>query len=138
MCIRDSYRALLEGVALEYGIYLKILGQIYKDFQPLEVRITGGGGRSKVWNQIKADILGIPVVRIARTEGAPMGSALLAGFGVGLFNDLPRTAGKWIQAGEVTYPAKTGKTYSKERIRKYSAALRAVNLLYNEEKPDIQ
>ncbi len=132
------YRALLEGVALEYGIYLEILGQIYKDFQPLEIRITGGGGKSQVWNQIKADILGIPVVRIARTEGAPLGSALLAGFGVGLYNDLHRAAGKWIQAGKVTYPLKTGKPYSKERIRKYSAAMRAVNLLYNEEKPDIQ
>jgi len=53
------YRAVLEGVALEY--------RLYRD------------------------------VQINRPEGAPLGAALLAGCGVGLFRSLDSAAGEWIQ-----------------------------------------
>jgi sugar (pentulose or hexulose) kinase len=50
-----------------------------------EVRSLGGGARSRVWNQVKADVLGIPVVTTEIEEAASLGAAILAGVAVGTF-----------------------------------------------------
>ena len=82
------YRAMLEGVALEYCIYRDVLRAVNPEQKIREVRVTGGGEKSAVWSQLKADALGVPLVHVQRQEGAPLGAALLAGYGVGLFDDL--------------------------------------------------
>lgn len=53
-----------------------------------EIRSLGGGSKSDVWNQIKADILGIPVVVMDSKEAACLGAAILAGKAVGAFPDI--------------------------------------------------
>ncbi|MGQ9630519.1 MAG: xylulokinase [bacterium] len=125
--IGHLYRALLEGVALEYGIYMGILLSLYKSLQPREARITGGGAKSAVWNKIKADVLGIPVVQIGRPEGAPLGSALLAGFGVGVFDDLKEAARRWIEVGDEVKPNADNFPYYRRRIARYEALMNAIN-----------
>jgi sugar (pentulose or hexulose) kinase len=80
-----------------------------------------GGSKSREWNQIKADALGIPVVKIKHEEGAPLGAALLAGYGAGLFANLDQTAKKWISLGETISPnlENTKHIYPK-RISRYT------------------
>jgi xylulokinase len=121
------YRAVLEGVALEYGVYLEILQSLYPGFRSTEVRVTGGGGRSALWNRVKADVLGLPVAPVARTEGAPLGSALLAGFGAGLFASLDQAAREWVRPGEAVAPEEGSQKLVPERMRRYAAALEALN-----------
>lgn len=53
-----------------------------------EIRSSGGGSKSPVWNQIKSDILGIDLVTMKSKEAATLGAAILAGKAVGLFPDL--------------------------------------------------
>ena len=53
-----------------------------------EIRSVGGGTRSALWNQIKADILGIPVLIPEASIGAPFGDAILAGMGLGHFGNV--------------------------------------------------
>ncbi len=90
---RDYFtRALLESVAFEYSIYLSILRGLIPDLSLVEARVIGGGARSNVWNQIKADVLGVPYQRLKRAEFATWGSALIAGHAVGLFGDLAAVA----------------------------------------------
>jgi xylulokinase len=48
---------------------------------------VGGGARSFLWNQIKADVLGIPVRPPAAASGAAMGDVMMAGVGVGVYRD---------------------------------------------------
>jgi len=122
------YRAVCEGVALEYKIYMQTLIALYSGFRPTEIRITGGGGKSLLWNRIKADALEIPVVPVDRQEGAPLGSALIAGKAVGLFADLKTAADKWIGNGVATSPnPKTSARY-RLRSRKYTSLTEALNL----------
>ena len=59
----DLFRAVLESVALEYAIYQRALRRLLPDAAFTELRITGGGERSAVWNQIKADGLQMPIVQ---------------------------------------------------------------------------
>ena len=86
------FRAILESVAFEYAFYLKILQENLPDLALLEARVVGGGARSAVWNQIKADVLGVPYQRLQRAEFGTWGSALIAGKAAGLFPDLAETA----------------------------------------------
>ncbi len=121
------YRAVLEGVALEYGVYLAILQELYPGFRSTEVRVTGGGGRSALWNRVKADVLSLPVAPVARTEGAPLGAALLAGYGAGLFASLDQAAKTWVEPGEAVRPDAGLEKLVGSRMRQYIAALEALN-----------
>ena len=121
------YKAVLEGVSLEYALYMNILKEGSKNFSPSEIRIIGGGGQSREWNQIKADVLGIPVVKVKREEGAPLGAALLAGYGAGLFSNIDQTAKKWIDLGEAISPnLNNTKSIYPERISKYTKLINAI------------
>jgi xylulokinase len=117
------YRAVLEGVALEYCIYRDVLQELNPELKIRELRITGGGQNSALWNQIKADALGIPVVRIERHEGAPLGAALLAGYGVGLFRSLDAVASDWIQTGHVVRPDRKRTSHYQTRRARYRRLL---------------
>jgi xylulokinase len=117
------YRALLEGVTLEYCIYRDVLRQLNPELTIQEIRVTGGGERSALWNQIKADALGIRVVQVTRQEGAPMGSAMLAGFGVGLFTRLDETAAEWIETSGHIRPREPLAEHYAQRLRRYQRLL---------------
>ena len=86
------FRAILESVAFEYAYYLRILQNLIPDLQLIETRAIGGGARNNVWNQIKANVLGVPYQRLQRSEFATWGCALIAGYAVGLFDDLAEAA----------------------------------------------
>lgn len=53
-----------------------------------EIRSLGGGGRSDVWNQIKADITGRKICTLKCKEAASLGAAILAGKGIGVFDSV--------------------------------------------------
>lgn len=121
------YRAALEGVALEYGIYLQILKNLYQDLIISEIRITGGGEKSRIWNQIKADVLGLSVVQIEASEGAPMGLALLAGYAAGIFKNLDNAAQQWTKTGYKTAPDPQKNEFYQKRLSRYRAYIQAIN-----------
>jgi xylulokinase len=104
------YRAVLEAVALEYGVYNSVLGELYPDFNLRELRITGGGARSALWNQMKANVLRTPVRRVAHASGAPCGAAMVAGWGTGVLLDLPTAARQWITLSKPQRPMKSADT----------------------------
>jgi xylulokinase len=85
-------RAMLESVAYEYAYYLSILRELIPNLNLIEARVIGGGARNPVWNQIKADVLGVPYQRLQRAEFATWGCALIAGYAVGLYRDLAQAA----------------------------------------------
>jgi len=121
------YRAMLEGVALEYGIYLQTLRSLHPQFRIAEIHVTGGGERSRTWNSIKAGILGCRVVQMANNEGAPMGAALLAGHAAGLFKDLDAVAHRWARAGAVVIPSRSIRAQAARRLARYRQLLDHLN-----------
>ncbi|UCB45470.1 MAG: hypothetical protein JSV25_14875 [Spirochaetota bacterium] len=77
------YRAILEGVA--YGM----AEVIYKlEDRPEAIRAAGGGAASDFWLQIKADILGLPVERIACVHTGCIGAAILGAVGGGFYDSV--------------------------------------------------
>jgi autoinducer 2 (AI-2) kinase len=53
-----------------------------------EAVFTGGAGRGRLWPQIMADVLGLPVHIPAVTESSALGAALCAGTAAGIYADL--------------------------------------------------
>jgi sugar (pentulose or hexulose) kinase len=77
----DRFRAVLEGVAFVERlcfVYLESLGASLSG----PVSATGGGAKSRLWSQIRADVLGVPVTVPRWAEGS-VGMAILACAGDG-------------------------------------------------------
>lgn len=79
-------RAVLEGVA--FGLrdsfdLVRLLGAA-----PTVARVSGGGARSRLWCQIVASVLGVPLERTESEEGSAFGAALLGGVAGGVFADV--------------------------------------------------
>ena len=113
------YRSILEGIAYEYYYYLKIMKELYPDVLFHEVRVLGGGAKSSLWNQIKADVLGIPYSVVSRQEPAVVGSAIIAGSGVGLFSDLKETSRRCVTVTETREPRAEYHAYYQEYAETY-------------------
>ena len=80
----DMLRATLEGITLN----LRVIVEAFRDQGACfgSIRLIGGGARGRFWNQIMADVFGVPVHRMAFLEEATsMGAALAGGVGVGLY-----------------------------------------------------
>jgi xylulokinase len=77
-------RATMEGIAFGVRVRLETLGRTSVPAE--ELRVSGGAAGMAVWNQIKADVTGIPVVRVAG-DSTSAGAAMLAGLGAGIYRD---------------------------------------------------
>ncbi|MCB2188975.1 MAG: carbohydrate kinase [Deltaproteobacteria bacterium] len=92
----SMWRSMLEGICFEYLGWVQMFRQ--QGIAISEVIGTGGGSKSPLWNQIKADMLGADYVTLQRAEGSVLGDALLAAHGVGAIPDLAAAAGCWAAA----------------------------------------
>ena len=81
----DLALAIYEGTALGLGDNFERLQGVLGDLSP--VRSVGGGSKSEVWSQIKADVLGVSVTVPRLGHGAAAGAAMLAGMATGLWPD---------------------------------------------------
>ncbi len=113
------YRAMLEGVGYEYAYYLGIVRGLLPDLNVHETRVIGGGARSRLWNQIKADILGVPYVNLNREEFGVLGSAILAGYAVGVLEDLASTAERFTQTTTRTEPNPHNHAFYRPLVEQY-------------------
>jgi xylulokinase len=95
----DIARSVMEGITLE----IRDIMETYKKagMNLKEVRITGGGTKSPVWNQIQADIHGVPVKTVQTADTGALGAAMHAAVGVGVYKDTKEAAANMVTlAGE--------------------------------------
>jgi xylulokinase len=83
----DLARAVFEGVAFALRQVIACAGSEIN-----ELRAVGGGTRNDLWNQIKADVLQLPLHVLAFQEMGTLGAALLAGVGGGVYGSLEEAA----------------------------------------------
>jgi xylulokinase len=88
-------RAILEGTAFALRHNVEVARRAGVDLG--EIRSVGGGTRSDLWNQIKADVLGLPILLPQVSAGAPFGDAVLVGMGLGLYPDVGRVLREMVQ-----------------------------------------
>ncbi len=104
------YRAALEALAFRTKDGLKIIEKA-GGFTSKKLICVGGGSKNKLWNQIKADVLQLPVKVIQQKETTVLGAALFAMSGALLYNS-PEEARSIIDyKGEVYEPGENSKIY---------------------------
>ena len=94
-------RATLEGVAFGVRARLDTLQRASRS--ATELRVSGGGARIALWNQIKADVTGTPVVCVPGDSTAA-GTAMLAGLGAGIYRDVGDAVAHAYRPGPVAEP----------------------------------
>jgi xylulokinase len=83
----ELVRAVIEGVTLAcYNAY-QVLAEL--GAKPERIIMAGGGARSQLWQQIVADVFGLPVQRLEVGEQSALGALLLAGGGIKRFEPGP-------------------------------------------------
>lgn len=78
-------KGIIEGLTHELRINLDVLRAA--GIPVKELRAVGGGARSPVWLQLKADLLRLPIRVPAVSDAAALGAALLAGVAAGQYRD---------------------------------------------------
>lgn len=103
-------RSVLEGATYAMRDSLEIIREMQVPVK--EVRLSGGGARSKFWRQLQADIYGVKSVTTNSFEGPAYGVALLAAVGTGAYSSIVEACQETIKVDKTITPnAKTKRTY---------------------------
>lgn len=122
----ELYRACMEGVAYEMRVNYEALRGSGIRFTKLHA--TGGGARSRVWMQMKADVLDLPITALKTVDAGTVGCAMLTGIAAGLFRDLDDAATRMVQEMETYYP-------NAEMHNQYMAIYQRYQKLYQAVRP---
>ena len=80
-------RSIMEGGAYELRMIVDAMEAVLgKPFD--SIRLSGGGAKSPLWNQIQADVYGRPVERLKVSECTTLGAAILGAAGAGVFGSV--------------------------------------------------
>ena len=79
-------RSIMEGVTYSMRDSLEIIRGMKVPVK--QVRVSGGGSKSKLWRQLQADVFGTKAVTINAEQGPAYGVALLAAVGAGAYKNV--------------------------------------------------
>ena len=108
-------RAIMESIACLLRQFLEHINL------PIdEIVSIGGGAKSPLWRQIKADITGKKVVTLKNKETGCLGTAIYAGFGSGVYKDIPSAVTSIVERKDITFVSENVKN-SDEVYARYLA-----------------
>ncbi len=96
-------RAIEEAAAYVVRGHLDIISEL-TNTRVTELTFTGGAAKGRLWPQIIADVLGLPVSVPAVTESSALGAALCAGKGAGIYGSLSDLEGELRQRAATFEP----------------------------------
>jgi len=122
------YRATLEGLSFQLRHALSIIIQA-TGVKVKGVRVVGGGSKNELWNQIRADVIGLPVTTIAQKEATSLGAALFAFVGAGTFASI-REAQANVAFEETVFEPSENRVIYEDLFAKYIQVPRALKGFY--------
>jgi xylulokinase len=120
-------RAVLEGVAYGLRDSLELLREL--GVRPELGRASGGGARSRVWLEIVASVLCLPLELTAVEEGAAYGAALLGGVAAGVFTDVHEAVATCVRVRERLEPNDAWRNAYEAGYARHRALYPALRLL---------
>ncbi len=110
-------RAIMEAIAFIVRRNLDIIQDL--NISVNEIRVLGGGARSDVWNQIKADVTGKTLARTVNEEAACLGAAIFAGKGAGIYSSIEDAANQMVSIKQRYEPNQANREIYDEAYKKY-------------------
>jgi xylulokinase len=128
-------RAALESAI--FGMRIGLDGFISLGFKPKEIRLTGGGAKSKLWQNIAANVMNLPIRIPTGSEAAAMGGAIQAlwclnkhSAGEAKKTTIEALADEHVALGDTINPDKKSVDQYKKAYAEYSKYLGALSPLY--------
>jgi sugar (pentulose or hexulose) kinase len=122
-------RAIMEAIAFIVRRNIDVVEEL--GIGVSEIRCLGGGSRSPVWNQIKADVTGKPVLTMENEEAACLGAALLAGKGVGVFQSLPQACAQMVRLKGRCVPEQKAHEFYVRQYRRYLSLYDSLTAMFD-------
>jgi len=98
----DIARAVMEGITLEMRDIIE--AQRRAGVKTKAIRLTGGGTKSRLWNQMQADMYKTPVKVLQTSETGALGAALYAGIGAGVYDSYEEAVETAVRIGDEYEP----------------------------------
>lgn len=117
------YRAALEGLSYQLKLAINALTRS-TGFQVDAVRVVGGGSKNRLWNQLRADVTGIPILVNAIKEATVFGAALTAFKGIGVYSSF-KEALSTVSVSETYMPSQNREIYT----NLYERYIKAIGIL---------
>ncbi|MCL2809973.1 MAG: xylulokinase [Treponema sp.] len=125
-------RAAMESAI--FGMRIGLDGFVSLGFKPKEIRLTGGGSKSVLWQNITANVLNVPVRILTGSEAAAMGGAIQALWCLetseGKKSSIEDLASKHVTLGATIKPDKKSVDAYNKAYAVYSKYLGALSPLY--------
>jgi xylulokinase len=122
-------RAILEAVALMLRENVELLQELGVSVR--ELISLGGGARSDLWLQIKADVTGIPLRTPDCEEATSLGVAVLAAVAVGLFPDVDTACQEMVRLGPQIEPSTDNSVAYEDAYNCYQALFDALQPVFD-------
>lgn len=100
---RHIARSIFEGIAFCHRFHLeKLLAT--RETPPRAIRLSGGAARAKVWTQMFADVMKLPVETVEADEAGALGCAVAAAVAAGEYGSLEEAVGHMTSVSEPVLP----------------------------------
>lgn len=121
---RDLYKAVMEGVAYEMQTNICFLENAGIPIHRLHA--TGGGAKSSLWLQIKANVLNRELKTLHTEEAGTVGSAMLAAVAMGCYSNMIDASAAFVQQAKSFIPQPEYSCIYRERYKKYQGLYEAM------------
>jgi xylulokinase len=108
-------RAVFEGISFGLLDCLNLLRSL--GAEATEIRITGGGAKSRFWVQMLADVFDAPCTTLMVDQGPAFGAAMLAGVGAGVWQNVAEACEHVVKVRDVVKPSGVEYGSAHERFR---------------------
>ena len=124
------YRSILESIAYDHYLTKEIIKELVPEIDLKSVTAIGSGNKSNFWLQLKSDILQIPYRNLFRSDLSTLGSAILAGYSVGLFKDLEKTIKNFAKTSVEVLPVSGADKKYLKFIKIYKSLFDSLKTIY--------
>lgn len=121
-------QAVYEGVAFSTMYHVKNLRRPVTDYRT--ARLSGGVAKSRVWAQMMADILQMPIEVLKSGQISAQGAAMGAGVACGAFASLEDAVEHMVQTGGVFEPRREYAEYYAGKYAAFERALKALDVFH--------
>ncbi|MBE4907853.1 xylulokinase [Bacillus luteolus] len=117
----DFARAVIEGITFSLRESIDIFRESGKTIDT--IISIGGGAKNDTWLQIQADVFNAKIIKLKNEQGAAMGAAIIAAYGVGWYGSLEECASDFVSYDKTFEPIK-------ENVEKYNELFNLYKLVY--------
>lgn len=133
---QDIYKGILDGLAFELKRNCDGMKQAGIDIT--EIRAVGGGARSPLWLQTKADITGYSFTTLACEQSGCLGAAVIAAVGAGIYRTFEEAVSQMVRIDKTYEPsAYYGEQYE-ERYELYLSLYPSLKNINKKLTPEIR